>query len=357
MAEPLKNIFFTEAVIKTLAGALKKAWGDFDERAFLSAVFDRTWKKRELKQRLRHITLCMRAALPADYARALAILEEAAPALQGFDGLVFPDYVELYGRGDWSRSLKTLRKFTRYSSAEFAIRPFLVEDQARALKFLEQCARDNNFHVRRFASEGCRPRLPWAMALPVLKKDPAPLLPILELLKDDPEEYVRRSVANNLNDIARDHPGITLELCERWSGSSARTDAIVKHALRGLLKKGDRRAMALFGFRASAGLRIEQIKSPSRAKIGAKISFSFDLALAKAARVRLEYGVYYYKKRGESGRKVFQITETDLERGRHHFEKKHSFEDRTTRKHYPGPQRFVLIVNGIEKESWNVRLL
>jgi 3-methyladenine DNA glycosylase AlkC len=98
------------------------------------------------------------------------------------------------------------------------------------MRYLYTRAEVQNHDVRRLASEGCRPRLPWAMALPQFRKDPSPALPILEKLKNDESDYVRKSVANNLNEISKDHPQLVLDICERWYGQTANTDWLVKHA-------------------------------------------------------------------------------------------------------------------------------
>ena len=204
--------------------------------------------------------------------------------------------------------------------------------------------------MRRLASEGCRPRLPWAMALPKFKKDPTPLLPILEHLKNDPSETVRRSVANNLNDISKDNPVIALDVCERWHGQSTETDKIVKHACRGLLKAGDKRALAIFGYSDPADLVISNftLATPSL-RIGDNLEFSFTMELQHKSKVRLEYAIHYVKAKGQLSKKVFKITENDYKAGSHSYKRKHSLADMSTRKHYPGTHRISLFVNGEEK--------
>ena len=121
-------------------------------------------------------------------------------------------HIEVYGLGYPEESLHALEQITRLVSAEFAVRPFILRDPDRTMEYFRRWSLDENATVRRLASEGCRPRLPWAVALPMFKKDPSPLLPILENLKDDASLYVRKSVANNLNDISKDHPDLVLEL-------------------------------------------------------------------------------------------------------------------------------------------------
>jgi 3-methyladenine DNA glycosylase AlkC len=211
----------------------------------------------------------------------------------------------------------------------------------------------------RLASEGCRPRLPWAMSLPVFKEDPTPIFPVLEKLKDDPEEYVRKSVANNLNDISKNHPDRVLDICERWHGQSENTNWIVKRACRTMLKKGNKRAMVLFGFLDPGQIKVVNlIFDPQTPAIGDELFFSFEMKLRdkKVSRVRLEYGVDFIKSKNKLSRKIFQIKEADFKAGNHSITKKHAFKDHSTRKHYPGQHCFTIIVNGIEKASGMVRL-
>jgi 3-methyladenine DNA glycosylase AlkC len=298
--------------------------------------------------------------LPGDYAQALALLLQVAPEFPGFDGMVFSDYAALYGLHDWDRTLPALRAFTCFISAEFAIRPFINMDHQRILPFLYELAGDPDPAVRRLASEGSRPRLPWAEALPAFKVDPSPILPILEKLKADPSEDVRRSVANNLNDIAKDNPQIVLEIAERWYGESAEVDWVVKHACRTLLKAGDKRAMRLFGFADPAQVQVTKLTfQPAELSIGDDLVFDYELNVqtAEPRLLRLEYAVNFVRLKGKSSRKVFFHRETEFAPGLHTISKKHSFRDLSTRTHYPGDHLFEIIVNGVVKARGSVKLL
>ena len=218
MAEKLKNIFFTKSFIEKLSKAIKVKFADFDGDKFFSYIFDDDWEKRELKDRMRHISRSLHKTLPAQYPKALDILLCIAPDFKGFDAMIFPDFVECYGMDHWDLSLPALGEFTKCCSSEFAIRPFLHQDPDTTMEQVHHWAEDEDYRVRRLASEGCRPRLPWAMALPKFKKDPGPIIPVLEKLKNDESESVRRSVANNLNDISKDNPDLALDLCASWYG-------------------------------------------------------------------------------------------------------------------------------------------
>ena len=352
MPEKLKDMFFTESSLNDFGDIIKNIYPEFEKPAFLKLVFNKNWDSLELKKKMRHTTLCLSKTLPDDYIKALNILKKAAPYVKGFEAMVLPDYVEVFGIEYWELSLPALGYFTKYSSSEFAIRPFLVEDPDKVMVFMSQWAEDSNENVRRFASEGCRPRLPWAMALPQFKKNPGPIIPILEKLKDDDFEFVRRSVANNLNDISKDNPDIVLEICERWYGQSHRTDWIIKHCCRSLLKAGNKRALMLFGYGDPSHMSIEKLALENTTiLIGEYVRFSFQLVVAgkNESTVRLEYGIDYVKANGKHSRKIFKITENTYSPGYYSFSRKHSFANMTTRKHYKGNHNIAVIINGKEK--------
>jgi 3-methyladenine DNA glycosylase AlkC len=353
MAEQLKNILFTRSSIKKMAETIQQFYSAFEKEKFINLVFDKTWESKELKEKMRHVTLCLHETLPQSYPEALEILKQVAPHIQGFEGMSLPDYVELYGMEDWELSLPALGHFTKYASSEFAVRPFLDKDPERGMTYMLKWAEDEDQNVRRFASEGCRPRLPWAMALPKFKKDPNPILPILEKLKNDESEFVRKSVANNLNDISKNHPELMLDICERWYGQSKNTDWIVKHACRSLLKAGNKRALLLFGYSDPSHISVKDFQlDKETVLIGNDLQYSFELIInEQESKVRLEYAVYFMKANGKLSKKVFKITENTYAPGRHEFSKKHSFADQSTRKHYPGEHQIAIIVNGEEKSK------
>lgn len=359
MNQRLKDIFFTEQSLNSLAEALKDAYPEFDQARFFELIYSDGWQEMALKEKMHHTAECMRQTLPEDYSRALEILKQAAPAVKGFEALAFPDFVEKFGIEDWDLSLLALGYFTKFGSSEFAIRPFLAADYKRVMPHLHNWAGAEDENVRRLASEGCRPRLPWGIRLEVFISDPGPVLGVLERLKDDPSETVRRSVANNLNDISKDHPEIALEVAERWIGYSEDRDWIVKHACRGLLKSGDQRAMRLFGFCDPQNVSVEQFEIiPASARIGDKVKLKFQLIVDgdPETLIRLEYSVSYVKASGKASQKVFQISEKSYFPGPHSITKSHSFADMSTRRHYPGVHKISIIVNGVEKACSQVGL-
>lgn len=359
MPDRLKDVFFTRDSIGRLADRVAEVYPAFDRDGFLALVFDAAWESRELKARMRHVARCLGQTLPPAYSDALDILVQVAPHITGFDAMVCPDFVEVYGQHDWERSMPALGFFTQFSSSEFAVRPFLHADPERGMVYMRRWAEDPNHHVRRLASEGCRPRLPWAMALPKFKADPTPILPILEKLKDDESDYVRRSVANNLNDIAKDHPELVLAVAGRWLGHSARTDGIVKHGCRSLLKAGNQQAMALFGYGEPGEIEVSGLACDrSGYHIGEDVVFAFELRVGGTAEqsVRLEYAVDFVKTRGRVSRKVFKLVEKVYAPGVYPMRKRHSTADRTTRTHYPGRHGLVVIVNGQEMAATSFEL-
>ena len=361
MAAALKDRY-TRAYIARLAQTVARHDATFDAAAFELCVLGRGWRGLELKARMRRIAQCLHAGIAGDYRRQIAVLMRAAPAFHAgedsFFAMFFPDFVEVYGLEDFDLSVKALERFTQLSSSEFAVRPFLIRHGERMLKVFAHWSRHRNEHVRRLSSEGLRPRLPWAMALPAFKRDPAPILPILVSLFNDPSEYVRRSVANNLNDIAKDHPKIVLDVAEEHVGRSENTDRLLRHACRTLLKRGDARALRLFGHDQSAPVAVAKFQlGAKRIAIGDHLTFSFTVTAAQDSRARIEYAIDFVKSRGQTSRKVFKIAERDLIAGTPvTFERSHRFRDFTTRTHYPGKHRIAVVVNGVERDALSVQL-
>jgi 3-methyladenine DNA glycosylase AlkC len=371
--QPLKNAYdrtYVERLAEALDGSRE---GASRQQGFVRAVFAPGWGELELKGRMNRIAETLDAQLPADLAAALAVLDPVVPRFDGYLAMFFPAFVELRVMrevpGMWDLGVGALARYTEFSSAEFAVRPLLLADPERMLAEMLRWTRDGNHHVRRLASEGCRPRLPWAMALPPLKADPAPLMPILEALRDDESEYVRRSVANNLNDVAKDHPESVLEVAERWLEGGACSEErrrLVKHACRTLLKAGDPRAMRLFGFRDPAGIVVEAFElDRAVVAVGDHLEFRFRLCArvggstpGKAGskdrgdalgRVRLEYAVHYQKKNGSLAPKVFKISEFETDDAERDVVRRHAFRELSTRRLHPGPHELELRINGVEK--------
>lgn len=263
MAEPFKNMY-NEQFLDRFTKDLKLVMNELDAREFVSQVMDNEWENREFKQRCQHMATILKKFLPADYKDAigkiLELLEHVEKREPGFAviddkkyglileyGAVLDSYVEQYGLNDYETSVQAIEKITQFTSCEFVTHPFIRKYPDEMMKQMLVWSKHEHWGVRRLASEGCRPRLPWAVALPDLKKNPTPIIPILENLKNDPARFVRLSVANNLNDISKDNPAIVIDLVKRWQGESKEVDWIIKHGCRTLLKQGNPEVMALFG--------------------------------------------------------------------------------------------------------------
>ncbi|MCO4781801.1 MAG: DNA alkylation repair protein [Candidatus Cloacimonetes bacterium] len=355
--EPFKNIF-NEAFVSLLATYLKARYSDFDIDRFEKSVFQDDFENKELKQRMRHITHCLKQFLPQNFTEASDLLIAISPKLEGLANMVLPDFVEVYGIDDFDQSMKALEVFTKHGSSEFGVRPFMVKYPQRMMQQMYNWSKSSNEHVRRLSSEGSRPRLPWAMSLPLLKKDPKPLLELLENLKDDPSEYVRRSVANNLNDISKDHPSFVLDVAKSWIGKSKERDWLVKHGCRTLLKAGDTQALTIFNYSNPDSMELSNFELDSKVKLGEKLSFSFTIDSPKELqKLRLEFAIYFLKKNGKLSKKVFKISESICKKYSKSVSKYFSFRPITTRVYYKGVHELSIIVNGKEFDKKQFTLI
>jgi 3-methyladenine DNA glycosylase AlkC len=223
-------------------------------------------------------------------------------------------------------------------------------------------SKHKHWAVRRLSSEGCRPRLPWHVALPNLKENPTPIIPILENLKNDTSEIVRKSVANNLNDIAKDSPETVINLAKKWQGESKNTDWVIKHGCRTLLKQGNAEVMKIFGFDTTIkniSIQNFQILTP-KVKIGKSLEFDFELLNnnKKKAKIRLEYGIYYQKANGTLSKKVYKISEKEYAGNSiTQITRKQSFRVITTRVFHLGLHQISIIINGNELEKYDFELI
>jgi 3-methyladenine DNA glycosylase AlkC len=357
--EPLKEMF-NKKFYEVLAREISRAHKDFNATKFISEVISDI-DELALNQRLRRTTEVLKKHLPGDFKKTLTIFKKVIPNLQpGYTTLVFPDYVGKYGKHDIDTSLEALKYFTKFGSSEFAVREFLKADFNKTLRTMKQWAKDKDHHVRRLASEGSRPRLPWSFKLDKVIENPKLTLPILELLKEDKELYVRKSVANHLNDISKEHPKLILDIVKNWKGSSPHTDWILKHASRNLLKQGHTEILSHFGIIHNPAIEIINFKLKNTAiNVGEDIAFSFSLhnRSTKKIKVRLEYAVYFRMSNGNLTKKVFKISEREIDKHQTvRFERRHSFKLITTRRYHPGSHKVALIVNGMEGKPYEFKL-
>lgn len=369
MAETLKSRFGAE-VPRRIAAMIVAVHPDFPARRFVADAL-RGYEPLELLARGAAIAAALRRHLPAPYPEALRILVASfGPPLAATGGhgmapfLYLPHgiFIAEHGLDHPEASLAAQRELTRRFTAEFAIRPFLRRHPDLTLATLRRWTGDPDPHVRRLVSEGTRPRLPWASRLPQFQRDPAPVLALLERLRDDPEPYVRRSVANNLNDIGKDHPGLLVDVARDWMRDAGpERSRLVRHALRSLVKAGDPGALEVLGYGGSARpLALEAIRiAPARPAIGGEVTFAFTLAHRgrKACDVVVDLRVFYVKARGHATPKVYKLRALRLAGGESAgFSKTLGLADRTTRRHHPGVHRVEVLLNGEARPLGEFRL-
>lgn len=347
--EPLKKMFGI-VYYKTLAQVLESSYKSFPTDKFLNAVLGPI-ENMSLNERMHHTAHVLHRHLPPDYKKSIALMKEVIPQLNpGYTTLVFPDYVSLFGTSDFSTSLEALKYFTQFGSSEFAIRTFLKLDLEKTLPVVYAWSEDENFHVRRLASEGSRPRLPWSFKLDAIIQKPALTTPILENLKTDNELYVRKSVANHLNDFSKDSPEHLLALVKAWDKTHPHTAWIVKRGCRSLLKQGDKKSMAVFNLTREVKITLKKFSiNKPLIRLNEELIFQFDLASEKTTsqRLMIDYRIHYCKKSGVQLPKVFKLKEIDLKPGEKlSIVKKQRFQDFTTRKHYNGTHVLELLING-----------
>lgn len=365
MSELMKNKFYNYDSLQELAFRVKAVYPLFQVADFVDDCMDETWEELALKARMRKITVNLGKQLPNDYEQALGVIDKVVagyPAgLNDNAFIFFPDFVEVYGQEErhWDLSIAALERYTPLSTAEFAVRVFIIQHEAAMMRQMGAWTTHDNEHVRRLASEGGRPALPWGQALSNFKKDPTLVLAILEQLKSDTSLYVRKSVANNLNDISKTHPDLVAEIARNWYGENEYTNWIVKHGCRTLLKKGNKEVLKIFDFSDADQVDVKEFTLLATSlSMGGDLSFQCTILAKDTTKMRLEYGIDYVKANGKRSRKIFHISEILLQENQEKlYTKSHSFADLSSRKHYPGTHSITLIINGIERETLDFELL
>jgi 3-methyladenine DNA glycosylase AlkC len=364
MAEAFKNLIGAETV-RSAATHLRNAWPAFDATRFEMLALDGL-QALEFKARAMHLCAALEATLPGDFGHAAGLIEAAlAPPGEGDDlsalrsgpaGLagwvVWPlgEYVVRRGQTSPQRALQTLHALTQRHTAEWAIRPFIENHPELTFATLARWVADPSAHVRRLVSEGSRPRLPWGLQLKALILDPSPTLPLLRALQDDPSEYVRRSVANHLNDIAKDHPQLIVQwLHEHLVDAPPQRRALLKHASRTLIKQGHPDVLQAWGLGKPLRGEAKLSLSPKRLAVGGSLTFTVQLrsSSARAQTLLIDYAVHHVKASGERTPKVFKGWSLQL--GAHEqltLTKRHSMRAVTTRRYYPGRHELDLRING-----------
>ncbi|ALK87826.1 DNA alkylation repair protein [Limnohabitans sp. 63ED37-2] len=322
-----------------------------------------------LMDRGRRLAQVMAQFLPPDFAQAAPVLVSALGRPMGLDKHGEPTasddvpssffylphsmYIATHGLQHLPEALHTQHALTQRFTAEFSLRPFLQQHTQATLAHLALWAQDDNAHVRRAVSEATRPRLPWAARLPDFVRDPSPVLPLLARLRDDPSSYVRRSVANHLNDIGKDHPELLTGLARQWLDDApvpATRQSLLRHALRTAIKRGDAQALALFGHGQVSPLQIQSASiSPSNARIGESVTVRCQLHnhSAQTARALADWRVFYVKANGTLSPKVFKGSTVQVEaHSSVVIEKTLSLRQMSTRTHHPGRHTVEIALNG-----------
>ena len=345
--------------IEQMADAFAKASrpkSRFRREAFVVAVCTDEFAGLELKDKINFIARNLHDFLPKQYDRAVKLLVKVAPEVGGFENWALTSYVEQFGVDHFDDSIWAMRELTQHGTAEFAIRPFMLRYLDRMMPVLHEWAQDDNEHVRRLAAEGSRPRGVWTAHIPAFKKDPRPVLALLERLKADESLYVRKAVANNLNDISKDNPDLTVATARKWLKQGRGTPHkhtlwIVKHACRTLIKQGPPDVFPLFGFTENPELSVGKFGlAAKRVRIGdeSEVLLTLQSAADKPQKLAIDYAVYYVKKNGEAKPKVFKLAEKTIKPDETlKLSTKHSFREMTTRRHYPGKHEIELIINGL----------
>jgi 3-methyladenine DNA glycosylase AlkC len=361
----LKHLFNAK-LVQLLSEEIQKHAPQWDAHAFC-AVSD-TLISLEMKARVARIAQALYLHLPQDYVQALAILHQVLRGgrLTGFAVWPIAHFIEHHGLSYPEASLETLKLLTVHFTSEWAVRPYLVRYPEHTLTFLLHCTQDESEHVRRWASEGARPRLPWGARLHSLILDPKPVLPILCALKHDDSLYVRKSVANHLNDIAHDHPACVLALLAEWQAQAIGTDAqkmqwIIRHALRNLIKAGHPQALSLIGVEPAL-VEVEAVQiACTDILLGEALNFKVTLrsTVNYAQKLVVDYKMHFLKANGATSEKVFKLKTFILPaKATLTLTKTHSIKRITTRQYYAGDQALEIQINGCasNKMAWRLSL-
>jgi len=355
--------------IKRISTVLQTIENDFATHEFIEeAVVGIT--RLELKQRVSFIITVLAKYLPTDFTVTAEILLKVKDywdwgdpddPLSSFAAWPLIDYVAVYGLEDPKRSLAVLKQLTPLFTAEFAIRPFIKQHFSLTYTTLVEWSEDQDEHVRRLVSEGIRPRLPWGKQLTQFRDDPEPIIVLLERLKDDPSRYVRRSVANNLNDISKDHSERVIQLCQAWSvDASDNRQWIIRHGCRSLIKLGESAVFSILGFTENPQFSLENFSIvKNQIKLGESLGFLLTIKSESAVgqHLMVDYKIHHVKANQTCSSKVFKLSTIRLETNdKINIKKNHPFKQISTRKYYSGRHSIELIINGKTIDSLDFTL-
>jgi 3-methyladenine DNA glycosylase AlkC len=363
--------FFNQRNITTLSEKLIKAYPEGDQSNFIKTALNNL-KNLSYSDRKSQIVSALKSFLPSNFPKAAKILGDCLPVPYGKDSvsesmdrfIVAPmaDYIGLHGLNHPEMSLQVLNKMTQCFTAEWAIRPFLIHHQEMTMERLHAWTQDKNEHVRRLVSEGSRPYLPWGKKLAVVADDPTITLPLLAKMKTDSSEYVRRSIANHLNDLSKNHPDLIVKELKKWQldSPSQEMTKMIKHALRTSIKNGHPEALAMIGFKNGVKVEVDDINFPSTVPFGGEFPFTITLLSneKKEVPIHLDFIIHYQKSNGTTKPKVFKLKSLKLVPGESvNIQKKISFRPITTRKYYPGTHFIQILINGEKSKKYKFLLL
>ncbi|WP_016957922.1 hypothetical protein [Catenovulum agarivorans] len=362
--EPFKNVFSIK-LIKHIAAQIELYDQAFNKSQFIELAA-KDLEQLELKQRSQQIYQALQQTLPSDYREACEILlktlapvdesseqihfDNSAQGIRGWAIMPMADFVALHGLDDIEFALLVLKQMTKRFSAEFAIRYLIEKNPELVIATLQTWLDDKNPHVRRLISEGTRPRLPWGIRLGFFIEKPQLTIQLLEQLKDDDSEYVRRSVANHLNDISKDHADLIVNLTENWLADADKNrQKLLKHACRGLVKQGHQAVLAAFGFGEPQVKVIAGQVSPKQIELGGQVEITMELISTanKPQNLILDYAVHHQKAAGKTSAKVFKWKQLRLQpKQTQQLKKIHKVTAVTTRKYYSGEHKIDILLNG-----------
>lgn len=325
----------------------------------------------EIKDRVGVFAQGLHDRLPGDYGEAVqGIVDKLGPELAEGEGYfthafhLWPvsRFIEDFGLEHPALSLTATEALTRVFTGEWAVRPYLARYPELTMARVEEWSRSDSHNVRRLATEGIRPRLPWAPVHRPFLDDPAPILPVLDRLFSDESPYVRTSVANNLNDISRTRPELAVAAAKRWLlvDDSPAVARVAERGLRGLVKQGDPAALAAVGFAATTDVELISVSFPARVTVGEKAPLIARVINSsdRAREILVDYRLHFLKKNGHRRPTTFRLGRFTLAPGEEReLTKKHSFAVTGTRAYYPGTQAVSVVVNGVESEPAPFELL
>jgi 3-methyladenine DNA glycosylase AlkC len=339
------------ALANRLARELTTAWPEFPPRRFTRGLGD-ALAPLALMARVELLADRLVDALPDDFDTTAKVLWTAleSPTFTGWMTLPCGTYVARTGIDRPELALPLLAGLTPRWSSEGPIRPFIERHPEATYDHLHRWVDDPDEHVRRLVSEGTRPRLPWAPRLRGLIADPSPNIGLLDRLVDDPSPFVRRSVANHLNDISKDHPDLAIDLARNWQPQGHGAAWVVRHGLRTLVKRGDPDALEILDINPDADIRLTALTlDTDTLNIGDTVTFTMTLALEDPgeADAVIDYRVHYAGANGPRGPKVFKLTRRRLVAGEQvTVSRQHRFGHVSIRRIHPGRHTIDIQVNG-----------